>query len=68
MILRALVDFYESMAKVGELPSYGWSNVPVSYLLSIDRDGRLTDVIHTVNTLESGSDKKNSGKPIARIW
>ena len=47
MILQALVEFYESMAARGEMPPVGWMQVPVSYILDIDREGKLLGARHT---------------------
>ena len=65
MILQALVEFYENMAARGEMPPFGWMEVPVSYLLCIDGAGNLTHVIHTTHEIEVG--KKSVSKPVPRM-
>ena len=65
MILQALVEFYESMAARGEMPPFGWMQVPVSYLLCINTEGELTQVIHTTHDVDMG--KKKVTKPVPRM-
>ena len=65
MILQALVEFYESMAARGEMPPFGWMQVPVSYLLCINAEGELTQVIHTTHDVDMG--KKKVTKPVPRM-
>jgi CRISPR-associated protein Csd1 len=45
MILQALVDYYEVLARKGEIARPGWANVKVSYALEIDENGRLLQVL-----------------------
>ena len=54
MILQALVEFYESMAARGEMPPFGWMQVPVSYILDIDREGNLIRANHTMSEVTMG--------------
>ena len=65
MILQALVEFYESMAARGEMPPFGWMQVPVSYILDIDRDGNLIQANHTMSEVTMG--KKTVFKPVPRM-
>lgn len=44
MILQALADYYEALAKKGEIARPGWASVKVSYALEIDEDGQLLQV------------------------
>lgn len=69
MILQALVEFYESMAAAGNLSPFGWSQISVSYVLCLDSEGNLTNVIHTVSETEikSGKKTKKEIKPILRL-
>ena len=64
MILQALVEFYESMAARGEMPPVGWMQVPVSYILDIDRDGNLLGARHTMADVTVG--KRTVSKPVPR--
>ena len=63
MILQALVEFYESMAARGEMPPFGWMQVPVSYLLCINAEGELTQVIHTTHDVDMGKKKVGENRP-----
>ena len=65
MILQALVEFYESMAARGEMPPVGWMQVPVSYILDIDREGKLLGARHTLADVTVG--KKTVSKPVPRM-
>jgi len=58
MILQALVEFYESMANAGKLSKFGWSQIPVSYLLCLDNEGNIVNVIHSIKEVEIQSGKK----------
>ena len=42
MILQALVEHYEALAKLGEISPPGWGMVDVSYALHINQNGTLT--------------------------
>lgn len=45
MILQALTDYYEAMAKKGEISKLGWCKAKVSFALNINKDGELLNVI-----------------------
>ena len=45
MILQALAEHYRTLADQGIAPAFGWSNVRVSYVLCLGKDGALEQVI-----------------------
>lgn len=45
MILQALVNHYEDLAKQEKVPKKGWCHAKVSYALDIGRDGSLLGII-----------------------
>ncbi len=45
MILRALCDYYDALARRGEITPPGWSVAKVSFALDIDEQGALRGVI-----------------------
>lgn len=55
MILKALTEYYEALAKQGEVAEEGWSKAKVSYAITIDKDGKVRN---TQNLME----EKNTGK------
>ena len=44
MIIRALVDYYESLAKQGKIAKPGWSVAKIAYALNISTQGELLGV------------------------
>ena len=45
MILRALCDYYDALARRGDITPHGWSVAKVSFALDIDEQGALRGVI-----------------------
>lgn len=45
MILQALTKLYEDLADQGKLAREGWANAKISYVLCIDRDGKLLQIV-----------------------
>lgn len=45
MILQALVDYYEELAKRGEIARPGWGSVKVSFALELDESGTLVRIV-----------------------
>ena len=45
MILQALVDYYDALAKKGEICQAGWTKANVSFALNISQSGELLNVI-----------------------
>lgn len=54
MILGALVDYYEILAKTGEVPKPGYSMAKVSHALNLNADGTLLGVIPLKQTIQRG--------------
>lgn len=48
MILQALTRCYEDLLQRGEIAAPGWSPAKISFALCLDADGRLTQVIPTM--------------------
>ena len=45
MILQTLTRYYEDLVKKGRISKIGWSNIPVSFALCINKEGDLEQVI-----------------------
>ena len=54
MILQALVDYYEAMAKQGKLAKPGWCEAKISYGLNISPEGDLLDVVSMKISVQKG--------------
>jgi CRISPR-associated protein Csd1 len=54
MILQALVRYYQVLIDQGKISSLGWSNVKVSYVLSLDIDGTVLQVIPVLEEQKKG--------------
>lgn len=59
MILNALVEYYHTLHERGQVCDYGFEMAPVSYILDIDTDGKLLNII-------SAKVEKAYGKKV--IW
>lgn len=57
MILQALVDYYNALARRGEIARPGWCLEKVSFALNISLGGELLGVIPTLEPVESGKKK-----------
>lgn len=57
MILQALTRHYEDLLAAGELPPFGWNQVKVSYVLTIDEQGRLLRAASIRREVERGEKK-----------
>lgn len=57
MILQALVSYYETLAARGELPQPGWAPVKVSYVLNLDDQGDITNVVCIKEEVTRGKKK-----------
>lgn len=57
MILQALVKYYQDMAAKGEIAEYGWGPAKISYVLCIDEQGNLLQVIPLKEEVEKGKKK-----------
>ena len=54
MILQALCDYYDALARRGDITPPGWSVAKVSFALDIDEQGTLHGVIPLKVTPEGG--------------
>ena len=54
MILQALTEHYRTLADQGITPAFGWSNVRVSYVLCLGKDGALERVISAQTQQQKG--------------
>ncbi len=54
MILQALVDYYEALAKRGDISPLGWCVERVSFSLNLSSDGRLLGVIPQMHNRQMG--------------
>ncbi len=54
MILQALCDYYDALARRGEVTSPGWSMAKASFALDIDEQGVLNGIIPLKVTPEGG--------------
>ena len=62
MILQALCDYYDALARRGEVTPPGWSMAKVSFALDIDERGTLHGVIPLKTVPEGG--KKELPRPL----
>lgn len=62
MIIKSLVEYYESLVRQGKVPKYGWEEVGVSYIIYLDEEG---NVIRVASDKEVG--EKNKFRPRERI-
>lgn len=52
MILQALAQYYEDLAKQGKIARPGWARTKISYALCIDENGELEQVIPLLEAAE----------------
>lgn len=65
MILQSLTNYYEQLLKDGKVGKNGWSKVKVSYVITIDRDGVVKDIIPLSTEINEG--KKKSSPSVERF-
>ena len=65
MILQALMRYYEDILQRGEIAAPGWSPTKISFALCLDKDGRVTQVIPTMEEVTMG--KKTVLRPQSMI-
>lgn len=61
MILQALTEYYETLAKLGEIAPRNYAKLGVSFGLWLTRDGRLGNVVTLKQPVEAG--KKTVDRP-----
>ncbi|MEG2668915.1 MAG: type I-C CRISPR-associated protein Cas8c/Csd1, partial [Oscillospiraceae bacterium] len=54
MILQALTNHYETLAKKGLISPEGWAKVGVTFAIKLDKDGNLTDLMVLKHKEERG--------------
>ena len=54
MILQALTRYYEALLKRGDIAPLGWSKTKISFALCLDKDGQVTQVTPTMESVEMG--------------
>lgn len=54
MILQALVNHYENLAKEGKVSREGWCQAKVSYAVNLSREGTITGIISLKTEEEKG--------------
>ena len=54
MILQALTRYYEDLLQRGDIAAPGWSPIKISYAVCLDREGRLIQVVPTMEEAEIG--------------
>ena len=54
MILQALARYYEDLLSRGEIDAPGWTPAKISYALCLNENGRLTQVVPTMEKVSKG--------------
>ena len=54
MILQALTQYYEDLLSRGKIEAPGWAPARISYALCLDADGRLTQIVSTMEETLKG--------------
>lgn len=57
MILQALVQYYEDLARQDKLPRQGWCRTKVSYGINLSRDGDINNILFLKNEIQMGKKK-----------
>lgn len=79
MILRALVDYYNTLVQQGKIAKPGWSRVKISWALDLEPDGSISSVQYMKVTPDKSKPypqemtlpapvKKTSGKRSNFLW
>ena len=55
MILQELVNYYESLEKIGDISPLGYGSIDVSYALRIGWDGELLGILTLKTEVERGN-------------
>ena len=63
MLIHALCDYYEILRKRGKVRPEGYSQVGISYLISLSSDGKIADIIDYQVT-DTSEKKPKPRKPI----
>lgn len=61
MLIKALCDYYDILAKNGKVLPKGYSNVKVNYIISLTEDGKIDEIV-SCRKKEQYTDKKGKLK------
>ena len=64
MFLESLISVYENLLKMDKMPRYGWERAGISYVIDLNSDGKVNQVID-VRSISEGSKSK---KPIPTFY
>ncbi|MCI8623299.1 MAG: type I-C CRISPR-associated protein Cas8c/Csd1 [Provencibacterium sp.] len=64
MILRALVEYYETLARQGKVLQPGWGEAKISYALCIDEAGRLERLVSLKRKRSDGKSAAMEPTPV----
>lgn len=69
MLIKALCDYYDILAEKGSVLPEGYSKVNVHYLISLNKDGQVDEIIDCQETerVQSGTKIKEKKVPIQMI-
>ena len=57
MILQALTQYYEDLFARGKIDAPGWTTVKISYLVILDENGQLQQIVPSMEEVEVGKKK-----------
>ena len=62
MLIHALCDYYDILAKAGQVLPEGYSCVKIHYLVSLTEDGKIDDIIEykEKNIINMGSENRTN--------
>lgn len=66
MLIHALCDYYDILAKEGKVLPEGYSSVKIHYLISLTEDGRMDRIINHQDTVQVPSGKKMKKKEVPK--
>ena len=66
MLIHALCDFYDILAKEGKVLPEGYSSVKIHYLISLTEDGKMDGIIDHQDTVQVPSGKKLKEKKVPK--
>lgn len=66
MLIHALCDYYDILAKAGKVLPEGYSSVKIHYLVSLTEDGRMDSIIDYQDTVQVPSGKKLKEKKVPK--
>ena len=66
MLIHALCDYYDILAKEGKVLPEGYSSVKIHYLISLTEDGRVDRIINYQDRVQVPSGKKMKEKEVPK--